>query len=46
MGVDGETQMHVDNLLKFNMSLTKTVEEGGGYKIYFTHDSIINNVEN
>jgi FkbM family methyltransferase len=46
MGVDGETQMHVDNLKKFNMSLTQTVEEGGGYKIYFTHDGIINNIEN
>lgn len=39
MGVDRETQMHVDNLKKFNMSLTEIFEEGGGYKIHFTHNS-------
>ena len=37
MGIEGETQMHVENLKKFNMVLTNTVTECGGYKIYFTH---------
>ena len=42
MGVQGETLMHVNNLKKFNMALTNTVEECGGYKIYFTHKTLIN----
>lgn len=37
MGVEGETQMHADNLKKFNMILTNTIAECGGYKVYFTH---------